>query len=334
VIGIVSQTKTNAGKPVHRCISKFLPWNASFSVAKVEGFPPGPSQSYRVVKITLHRSHKIDIGNKFSCGHGQKGTCGRIISKVDAPTYMFGPMAGTSPVLYLSVFAMNRCTMGFLIEILLGTAVALSPAEIDQYATIFQEECDFQTKLASACHILKKHGLNHTGRNQMFDGTTGKMMQCFVFSGFAYFRVLKHIAELKLRSRGVGPEDSLVRQPCQGQWQNGGLRFGELDYWNSHSHGTAATSQNFNYDAADKFIVYFCRRCRVNAMGCFATKYSFCQVCKTNDQVVRLRVPYVSPLTQQEMFAAGWGLTYILDDKVDPGVIICDEQQLINPILA
>ncbi len=330
VVGIVSHTKGVNGQVMYRCVSKFIPWNASFVVAKVEGFPPGPPQYYRVLKVTLHRSHMIAVGNKFSCGHGQKGTCGRLIPRIDCPVYMFGPMAGTSPVLYLSAFAMNRCTLGFLIEMLVGTAVGLSPAEVDQYSTIFQEECDFNTKLASVCHILKRHGLCHTGRNTMFDGASGKMLHCTVFSGFAYFRVLKHIADLKLRSRAVGPEDPLVRQPSQGQWQNGGLRVGELDYWNLSSHGITATMKNFNYDAADKFLVYYCKRCSVNALGCAELKFSMCQVCKRNDAIVRLFVPYVSPLTQQEMFTAGWGLTYKVAD-VDPRSVICDEQGLINP---
>ena len=56
-----------------------------------------------------------------------------------------------------------------------------------------------------------------------------------------------------------------------------------------------------------------CTRCQIPAIGGADTGLFVCPGCLRGDDVVRLRVPYITSLAFQEMYTAGWGHTLIAE---------------------
>jgi DNA-directed RNA polymerase beta subunit len=331
VIGKVFQCKV-AGELVNRCVSKFIPWNVAYTIRSVTKYPE-ESKDTKIIRVVLQKINHPVIGDKLFLAHGQKGTIGRITPSVDLPFITTGPNAGSSPDLFINVCSLMRVTQGLLQEIQIGKARGFSPDELDQYDNIFMSKRTFATKLTTTAEILKRYGLNYKGKELMTCGKTGRTLKCEIFNGIASMRVLKHMARDKLRSRDRGPTNELTRQTTVGKKHFGGQKAGEMENWNFHCHGVPFMFQNVNYESADKFMIFFCLKCNWYAIGCVESNFYFCKMCenKDSDKIVRLKVPYTTCLTFQEMYTAGWGHTFIAEEVsklVKP--LITDDQQVFH----
>jgi DNA-directed RNA polymerase beta subunit len=137
------------------------------------------------------------------------------------------------------------------------------------------------------------------------------------------------MAKDKLRSRDRGPTNELTRQTSVGKKHFGGQKAGEMENWNFHCHGIPFMFQNVNYESADKFMIFFCTRCNWFAIGCIESDFYFCKVCETSDKVIRLKVPYTTCLTFQELYTAGWGHTFVADELTESAkALTIDEHQV------
>jgi DNA-directed RNA polymerase beta subunit len=102
-----------------------------------------------------------------------------------------------------------------------------------------------------------------------------------------------------------------------------------MENWNLHCHGLSAMFQNVNYESADKFMVFFCTRCNNFAIGCMESDFYFCKMCEKSDEIVRLELPYITCLTFQELYAAGWGHTLIAKKKHTNDVDLTSDESKI-----
>ncbi len=307
VVGRVFKKKKD-GSVVQRCMSKFLAWNESYRVKSVQKYPP---HDPKIMRVSLVTHNKPNIGDKFFFKHGQKSTCGRIVSSHDLPFIEYGPMAGVSPDVIINVCALSRITQGLLLEMLLGQARTLSPSQLSQYDTVFMSESSFDDKLRVCSHVLNSHGLSRKGKYRMIQGTTGLPVKCEIFNGLVYMGVLKHMAQKKLRSRDRGPVNEMTKQTTTGRKNLGGLKFGEMENWNIHSYGMPSVFRDINCESADKFTLYWCSRCNIQCMGCVDINFYFCTSCKRNDKIIKLNNTYITNLAFQEMETAGFGHTFI-----------------------
>jgi DNA-directed RNA polymerase II subunit RPB2 len=62
----------------------------------------------------------------------------------------------------------------------------------------------------------------------LYNGMTGKKMECQIYMGPVYYQRLKHLVSDKIHSRSRGANNMLTRQPVEGRVRDGGLRFGEM----------------------------------------------------------------------------------------------------------
>lgn len=151
--------------------------------------------------------------------HGQKGTCGIVLSSADMPF----TKDGVQPDIIMSPNAVpSRMTIGQLLECLIGKVSSLKGQISD--ATPFNEY-----NIDQLTEILKKYGFDENGYEDLYCGMTGKKIKSKIFIGPTFYMRLKHLVQDKIHSRARGPSQVLTRQPPEGRARDGGLRFGEME---------------------------------------------------------------------------------------------------------
>lgn len=140
--------------------------------------------------------------------HGQKGTCGIVLSSADMPF----TKDGVQPDIIMSPNAVpSRMTIGQLLECLLGKVSALKGHISD--ATPFNEY-----DIDKLSDILKDYGFDEHGYEDLYCGMTGKKIKSKIFIGPTFYMRLKHLVQDKIHSRARGPTQVLTRQPPEGSW--------------------------------------------------------------------------------------------------------------------
>lgn len=144
-----------------------------------------------------------ELGDKFSSRHGQKGVCGLIVKEEDMPF----SETGWRPDLIMNPHGYpSRMTVGKLLELISGKAGALEGSL--KYGTCFGGE-----NAKNIGEILVRNGFSYSGKDALISGTTGKYLNCYVFSGPIFYQRLKHMVADKIHARAVGKVTILTRQP-------------------------------------------------------------------------------------------------------------------------
>jgi len=312
-----------------RCMSRFLPWNEDYTVKSVSRYPNSVNKPIKIIRVSLIKENIPNVGDKYFFPHGQKGTISEIRPTIDMPWYCDGPMAGCAPDVLTNVCSLARITMGLQLEMLWGKARAMNPSVISQYNTVFMSDISFNERQRLCSAVLQENGMKYTGRHNMCLGTTGQMVQCDIFSGMIYMCVLKHMARDKLRSRDRGPTNELTRQTSVGKKHYGGQKEGEMENWNLYCYGMPYMYENINCESADKFLLYMCTKCNIQALGCQESKFYFCVSCKSREYIVRLPNTYITNLTLQELYTAGFGHA-IITEKVPNNALVVDEDRIFE----
>ena len=231
------------------------------------------------------------IGDKFSSRHGQKGTVGNIIPEEDMPY----TQNGIKPDIIINPHAIpSRMTIAQLKETLLGKALL----ELGMFGdgTSF-EEFDIKDIRKSLLEL----NYESNGNEIMYDGLTGKQMECDIFFGPCYYQRLKHMVIDKQHSRSIGPMVNLTRQPAEGRARDGGLRFGEMERDCMISHGAAAFTKERMYTSSDAFVAHVCKEC--GSFAAFNKKYNIynCNMCENTIAFSKVHIPYACKLLFQEL---------------------------------
>lgn len=236
-----------------RCSSVFLPDNQLvYRVDSVRTHSEGLVVSF--VEVTVSRTHSISVGDKLFFAHGQKGTVGELTDRADLPYNVCGDF-GSTPDVMINICGLMRTTPGLLMEMLSSTAYSLKPSRISQYATLFLKEEQVDKKITIIEEVFREHGMHYTGKSKVICGKTGEMLNASVFSGMVYMRFLNHLAQSKLRGRGLrGPLVEITRQPTAGKKSTGGQKVGEMENHALFAHGGSAVFSNCNYDADGPFV--------------------------------------------------------------------------------
>jgi DNA-directed RNA polymerase subunit beta len=118
---------------------------------------------------------------------------------------------------------------------------ALLPEEsIIDPLTADLEEVD---RLADAITRVTHIPLPYLGKEQLFDGKTGRPFDQPVTVGVLHMLKLAHLVEDKAHARSTGPYSLVTQQPLGGKAQFGGQRFGEMEVWALEAYGAAHTLQ-------------------------------------------------------------------------------------------
>ncbi|MCQ2547778.1 MAG: DNA-directed RNA polymerase subunit beta [Clostridia bacterium] len=194
----------------------------------------------KVVKVYVATKRKINVGDKMSGRHGNKGVVSKILPQEDMPFMEDGtPLQ----VMLNPLGVPSRMNIGQVLEVHLGLA-AKAKAEkegVDQWyvATPVFDGASEQDVI----DLLKDCDMPETGRLRLRDGRTGEYFENPVTVGYMYMLKLHHLVDDKIHARSTGTYSLITQQPLGGKAQFGGQRFGEMEVWALEAYGAAYTLQ-------------------------------------------------------------------------------------------
>ncbi len=186
-----------------------------------------------MVRVYIAQKRKIQVGDKMSGRHGNKGTVSVVIPQEDMP-YM---PDGTPIDIMLSPMGVpSRMNIGQVLELHLG--MAARKLGIHVATPVFDGAQD--TDIADA---LKEAGMAADAKTVLYDGRTGEPFDKRVAVGVMNYLKLAHMVDDKMHARSIGPYSLVTQQPLGGKAQFGGQRFGEMEVWALEAYGAAYTLQ-------------------------------------------------------------------------------------------
>ena len=203
--------------------------------------PAGVSQ---VIRVYIIQKRKIQVGDKMSGRHGNKGVISLIVPEEDMP-YMED---GTPIDIMLNPQGVpSRMNLGQVLELHMGMAAR----KLGQY--IATPVFDGAT-LDDVADIMKEAGMPEDGKYTLYDGKTGEAFDHKIAVGVMYMIKLHHMVDDKLHARSTGPYSLVTQQPLGGKAQFGGQRFGEMEVWALYAYGAAHTLQEMMTVKSDDVI--------------------------------------------------------------------------------
>jgi DNA-directed RNA polymerase subunit beta len=188
-----------------------------------------PNGIVQMAKVYVARKRKLNVGDKMSGRHGNKGIVARIVRQEDMPFLE----DGTPVDIVLNPLGVpSRMNLGQIYETVLGWA---GHKLGETYATpIFDGASYFQIN-----EKMEQAGLPRDGKVYLYDGETGERFHQPTTVGFIYMLKLHHMVEDKIHARSIGPYSLITQQPLGGKAQFGGQRFGEMEVWALEAFGAS-----------------------------------------------------------------------------------------------
>lgn len=187
----------------------------------------------KMVRVYIAQKRKIQVGDKMSGRHGNKGTVSIVVPEEDMP-YM---PDGTPIDIMLSPMGVpSRMNIGQVIELHLG--MAARELGIHIATPVFDGATD-----QDIWNAVKEAGLPSDGKTILYDGRTGEPFEQRVAVGVMHYLKLAHMVDDKIHARSIGPYSLVTQQPLGGKAQFGGQRFGEMEVWALEAYGAAYTLQ-------------------------------------------------------------------------------------------
>ena len=221
----------------------------SVEILETENIPPGISfAGPGRVHVFLAEKRKIQVGDKISGRHGNKGIVSKIIPQQDMP-YLPN---GTPVDMVLNPLGVpSRMNVGQVFEALLGLAgLYLNQSfKVPSFDETYGPEASRSIIYSKLYEARLKSGQkwlfdpNFPGKTRVFDGRTGQCFDQLVTVGQAYMLKLVHQVDDKIHARSTGPYSLVTQQPLRGRAKHGGQRLGEMEVWALEGFGAAYTLQ-------------------------------------------------------------------------------------------
>ncbi len=185
------------------------------------------------IQVSVANLRKIQVGDKMSGRHGNKGVISQVVPIEDMPY-----LADGTPIdIILSPLGIiSRMNLGQLLETHLGFAAKKLGYRVMTPALNGISEEQIKGELVKA-------GLPEDGKIVLYDGKTGEPYDNKITVGYKYVLKLNHMVEDKIHQRSIGPYSLITQQPLGGKAQFGGQRFGEMEVWALEGYGAAHTLQ-------------------------------------------------------------------------------------------
>ncbi len=180
--------------------------------------------------VRIAKKCKIEVGDKISGRHGNKGVIAKIAAEEDMPFHA----DGTRVDLILNPLSLpSRMNIGQVQETILGW-----PGE--KLGKRFTVPIFEEISLDEINEQLKKADLPEYGRTTLYDGFTGEPFEQKITCGCIYILKLNHLVHKKIYARAAGPSYALItQQPLGGRVRKGGQKFGNMEVWAMQAYGAA-----------------------------------------------------------------------------------------------
>ena len=192
-----------------------------------------PAGVSKVIRVYIIQKRKIQVGDKMSGRHGNKGVISLILPQEDMP---YLPDGTPVDIMLNPQGVPSRMNFGQILEIHMGMACKKLGVHI-------------ATPVFDGAHIddiqamMKEAGMSEDGKTVLYDGRTGEPFDNRIAVGVMYMIKLHHMVDDKLHARSTGPYSLVTQQPLGGKAQFGGQRFGEMEVWALYAYGAAHTLQ-------------------------------------------------------------------------------------------
>ncbi|MDE5539911.1 MAG: DNA-directed RNA polymerase subunit beta, partial [Bacilli bacterium] len=203
-----------------------------------------PAGVSKIIRVYIIQKRKIQVGDKMSGRHGNKGVISLVLPEEDMP---YLPNGKPVDVMLNPLGVPSRMNIGQILELHLGMAGKLQGCH---YATpVFDSATwdDIKEEMASA-------GMDSDGKTVLYNGRTGEPFDQRISVGVMYMLKLHHMVDDKLHARATGPYSLVTQQPLGGKAQFGGQRFGEMEVWALYAYGAAHVLQEILTVKADDII--------------------------------------------------------------------------------
>ena len=203
-----------------------------------------PAGVSKVIRVYIIQKRKIQVGDKMSGRHGNKGVISLVLPEEDMP-YM--PDGRPVDVMLNPLGVPSRMNIGQILELHLGMAGKIQGVH---YATpVFDSATweDIREEMDAA-------GMEPDGKTILYNGRTGEPFDHRISVGVMYMLKLHHMVDDKLHARATGPYSLVTQQPLGGKAQFGGQRFGEMEVWALYAYGAAHVLQEILTVKADDVI--------------------------------------------------------------------------------
>lgn len=188
-----------------------------------------PAGVIKIIRIYLIKKRKMQVGDKMSGRHGNKGVVSLVLPEEDMP---YLPDGRTVDVILNPLGVPSRMNLGQILEVHLGMAAKTLGVHI---ATPVFDSATEQDII----DMTKEAGLDADYKTWLYDGRTGEKFHKRVNVGVMYMIKLNHMVDDKMHARSTGPYSLVTQQPLGGKAQFGGQRFGEMEVWALYAYGAA-----------------------------------------------------------------------------------------------
>ena len=192
-----------------------------------------PSGVSKVVRVYIIQKRKIQVGDKMSGRHGNKGVISLILPQEDMP---YLPDGTPVDIMLNPQGVPSRMNIGQILELHMGMACKKLGVYMATPVLDGAKKDDIANMMAEA-------GMDPDGKTVLYDGRTGEPFDNRINVGVMYMIKLHHMVDDKLHARATGPYSLVTQQPLGGKAQFGGQRFGEMEVWALEAYGAAYTLQ-------------------------------------------------------------------------------------------
>ena len=203
-----------------------------------------PAGVSKVIRVYIIQKRKIQVGDKMSGRHGNKGVISLILPEEDMP---YLPDGTPVDIMLNPQGVPSRMNLGQILELHMGMAAKKLGVHV-------------ATPVFDGAHIedieamMEEAGMDKDGKTVLYDGRTGEPFDNRIAVGVMYMIKLHHMVDDKLHARSTGPYSLVTQQPLGGKAQFGGQRFGEMEVWALYAYGAAHTLQEMMTVKSDDVI--------------------------------------------------------------------------------
>lgn len=202
----------------------------------------------KIIHFYIANYSSIEVGDKLSGRHGNKGVISRILSNSDMPLLSDG---STLDLVLNPLGVPSRMNVGQVFECLLGITgeklgLRYKVLPFDEIYGKNISQILVNTFLSKVAYKLKRpwfYPKYSPGKMFVRDGRTGEYFDNSVLIGKAYILKLIHLVQDKIHARALGPYAAITEQPLGGRAKEGGQRFGEMEAWALEAHGCSLSLQ-------------------------------------------------------------------------------------------